>query len=199
MSVGGGGSATAGCMSLGNVTGWRSTARRPGGCIVRKVWRYCGARTANARTAHGYNHRCWRCPSSVGASTSRITSWHKVAGSGCSTLSMTSPTSARLRCRTRRYQLHPVEPQERLGTGMGRSGRRTLALRAVLQPQLDPVDKAFFKLEAMLGKIGELTVNGLWGLIVRLVDILRPWARANCFTSCGYSKLIENRSKTSAS
>jgi hypothetical protein len=37
-----------------------------------------------------------------------------------------------------------------------------------------------------LRKIGELTVNGLWDLIGRLVDIFQPDECANYFSSCGY-------------
>ena len=44
-------------------------------------------------------------------------------------------------------------------------------------PAFNPIEKAFFKLKAMLKKIGEHTVNGLWELIGRLVDIFqsREW------------------------
>ncbi len=38
----------------------------------------------------------------------------------------------------------------------------------------------------MLRKIGERTVNGLWDLIGRLVDIFQPNECANYFSSCGY-------------
>ncbi|MDE0880676.1 MAG: IS630 family transposase, partial [Sphingomonas bacterium] len=50
----------------------------------------------------------------------------------------------------------------------------------------NPIEKAFSKLKAMLRKIGERTVNGLWNLIGRLVDIFQPIECANYFTSCGY-------------
>ena len=48
------------------------------------------------------------------------------------------------------------------------------------------IEKAFSKLKAMLRKIGERTVSGLWALIGRLVDIFQPRGCANYFTSCGY-------------
>lgn len=38
----------------------------------------------------------------------------------------------------------------------------------------------------MLRKIGERTVNGLWDLIGKLVDIFQPVECANYFSSCGY-------------
>lgn len=41
-------------------------------------------------------------------------------------------------------------------------------------PDFNPIDKAFSKLKAMLRKIGERTVNGLWDQIGRLVDIFQP-------------------------
>ena len=53
-------------------------------------------------------------------------------------------------------------------------------------PDFNPIEKAFSKLKAILRKIGERTVNGLWDLIGRLVDIFQPCECANYFTSCGY-------------
>ena len=53
-------------------------------------------------------------------------------------------------------------------------------------PDFNPIEKAFSRLKAMLRKIGERTVNGLWDLIGRLVDIFQPDECANYFSSCGY-------------
>ena len=53
-------------------------------------------------------------------------------------------------------------------------------------PDFNPIEKAFSRLKAMLGKIGEWTVNGLWDLIGRLVDIFQHNECANYFSSCGY-------------
>ncbi|QCI79644.1 IS630 family transposase [Hankyongella ginsenosidimutans] len=53
-------------------------------------------------------------------------------------------------------------------------------------PDFNPIEKAFSKLKAMLRKIGERTVSGLWELIGRLVDIFQPNECANYFSSCGY-------------
>ena len=53
-------------------------------------------------------------------------------------------------------------------------------------PDFNLIEKAFSKLKAMLRKIGERTLNGLWDLIGRLVDIFQPRECANYFTSCGY-------------
>ena len=53
-------------------------------------------------------------------------------------------------------------------------------------PDCNLIEKAFSKLKAMLRKIGERTVNGLWDLIGRLVDIFLPDECTNYFTSCGY-------------
>lgn len=53
-------------------------------------------------------------------------------------------------------------------------------------PDFNPIEKAFSRLKAMLRKIGERTVNGLWDLIGRLVDIFQPNECANYFSSCGY-------------
>ena len=53
-------------------------------------------------------------------------------------------------------------------------------------PDFNPIEKAFSRLKAMLRKIGERTVRGLWDLIGRLVDIFQPDECANYFRSCGY-------------
>jgi transposase len=60
-------------------------------------------------------------------------------------------------------------------------------------PDFNPIEKAFSRLKAMLRKIGERTVTGLWDLIGRLVDIFQPAECANYFSSCGYEP---DRSKT---
>ncbi len=62
----------------------------------------------------------------------------------------------------------------------------TLRFLPPYSPYFNPIEKAFSKLKAMLRKIGERTVNGLWNLIGRLVDIFQPIGCANYFTSCGY-------------
>ena len=62
----------------------------------------------------------------------------------------------------------------------------TLRFLPPYSPDFNPIEKAFSKLKAMLRKIGERTVNGLWDLIGRLVDIFKPNECANYFTSCGY-------------
>jgi transposase len=53
-------------------------------------------------------------------------------------------------------------------------------------PDFNPIEKAFSKLKAMLRKAEERTVNGLWDLIGKLVDIFQPNECANYFSSCGY-------------
>jgi len=54
------------------------------------------------------------------------------------------------------------------------------------EPSIPSIEKAFSRLKAMLRKAGERTVNGLWGLIGKLVDIFQPAECANYFSSCGY-------------
>ena len=53
-------------------------------------------------------------------------------------------------------------------------------------PDFNPIEKAFSRLKAMLRKIGERTVCGLWNRIGSLVDIFQPAECANYFTACGY-------------
>jgi transposase len=59
-------------------------------------------------------------------------------------------------------------------------------VRQVLVPDLNPIEKAFSRLKAMLRKAGERTVPGLWSLIGKLVDLFQPQECANYFSSCGY-------------
>jgi len=62
----------------------------------------------------------------------------------------------------------------------------TLRFLPPYSPDFNPIEKAFSRLKAMLRKIGERTVNGLWNLIGRLVDIFQPDECANYFTAAGY-------------
>lgn len=62
----------------------------------------------------------------------------------------------------------------------------TLRFLPPYSPDFNPIEKAFSRLKAMLRKAGERTVNGLWNLIGRLVEIFQPDECANYFKSCGY-------------
>ena len=62
----------------------------------------------------------------------------------------------------------------------------TLRFLPPYSPDLNPIEKAFSRLKAMLRKARERTVRGLWDLIGRLVDIFQPDDCANYFSSCGY-------------
>ncbi len=53
-------------------------------------------------------------------------------------------------------------------------------------PDFNPIEKAFSRLKAMLRKIGERSVSGLWNHIGSLVDIFQPAECANYFIACGY-------------
>lgn len=50
----------------------------------------------------------------------------------------------------------------------------TLRLLRAYSPDFDPIDKALSRLKAMVGKAGERTVSGLWGLIGRLIASSPP-------------------------
>ncbi|GLJ00542.1 hypothetical protein Sbs19_43600 [Sphingobium sp. BS19] len=52
-------------------------------------------------------------------------------------------------------------------------------------PDFNPIEKAFSRLKTMLRKAGECTVNGLWNLIGKLVDIFHTNEYTNYFNSCG--------------
>jgi transposase len=68
-----------------------------------------------------------------------------------------------------------------------RRGGAILRFLPPYSPDFNPIEKAFSRLKAMLSKAGERTVSGLWRLIGKLVDILKPDECANYFTSCGYN------------
>jgi transposase len=53
-------------------------------------------------------------------------------------------------------------------------------------PDLNPIEKAFSKLKALLRRAAERTVEGLWGLLGRVLDEFRPEECRNYFLSCGY-------------
>ncbi|KDM68307.1 putative transposase [Acidiphilium sp. JA12-A1] len=62
----------------------------------------------------------------------------------------------------------------------------TLRFLPPYSPDFNPIEKAFARLKAILRKIGERTVSGLWDLIGRLVDSFQHRECANYFSSCGY-------------
>ena len=62
----------------------------------------------------------------------------------------------------------------------------TLHFLPPYSPDFNPIEKAFSKLKAMLRKVEERTVSGLWDLIGKLVDVFKPTKCANYFSSCGY-------------
>jgi transposase len=53
-------------------------------------------------------------------------------------------------------------------------------------PDLNPIEKAFSKLKALLRKAAERTVTGLWDAIGRLIDEFSSQECANYFTAAGY-------------
>ena len=45
---------------------------------------------------------------------------------------------------------------------------------------------AFSKLKALLRKAAERTVEGLWGAIGNLIDLIKPTEAVNFFAAAGY-------------
>ena len=58
----------------------------------------------------------------------------------------------------------------------------TLWFLPTYSPDFNPIEKAFSRLKAMIRKIGERTVAGLWDPITRLVDAFQPHECANYFS-----------------
>lgn len=59
----------------------------------------------------------------------------------------------------------------------------------------NPIEKAFSRLKALLRKVGERTVHGLWDLIGRLINIFQPDECANYFRSWAMDRSSGKRSK----
>ena len=53
-------------------------------------------------------------------------------------------------------------------------------------PDLNPIEKAFSKVKALLRKAAARTVEGLWAAIANTLDAFTPEECRNYFTSCGY-------------
>lgn len=53
-------------------------------------------------------------------------------------------------------------------------------------PDFNPIENAFAKLNAVLRKAAERTVDGLWNAIGRLIDLFPPAECANYFSAAGY-------------
>ena len=53
-------------------------------------------------------------------------------------------------------------------------------------PDLNPIENAFSKLKAVLRKVAERTMDGLWTQIGRLLDLFLPEECKNYFTAAGY-------------
>lgn len=53
-------------------------------------------------------------------------------------------------------------------------------------PDFNPIEMAFSKLKALLRKVAERTVEGLWSAIGHLIDAFMPNECANYFAAAGY-------------
>jgi transposase len=54
-------------------------------------------------------------------------------------------------------------------------------------PDLNPIEPGFAKLKAILRKLGERTIDGLWQAIGRTVDLYSPQQCRNFFKNAGYA------------
>lgn len=62
----------------------------------------------------------------------------------------------------------------------------TLCYLPPYSPDLNPIEKMFSKLKALLRKAANRTVDTLWTEIGRILDRFTPHECANYFASCGY-------------
>ena len=68
-----------------------------------------------------------------------------------------------------------------------------LRLLPPYSPDLNPIEKAFSKLKALLRKAAERTVGGLWKYLGEVLGELTPTDCRNYFTSCGYKVATPSR------
>ncbi len=54
-------------------------------------------------------------------------------------------------------------------------------------PDFNPIENAFARLEALLRRAAERTVDGLWAAIRRIVETFSPLECANDFAAAGYN------------
>jgi len=59
-------------------------------------------------------------------------------------------------------------------------------------PDLNPIEKAFAKLKALLRKLAARTVDRLWGALGDLIQRFTPQECANYLVSAGYGSLIRD-------
>ena len=52
-------------------------------------------------------------------------------------------------------------------------------------PDFNPIENAFAKLQAMLRKAAERTIDGLWSITGKIIDTLNPAECANYFAAAG--------------
>ena len=62
----------------------------------------------------------------------------------------------------------------------------TLLYLPPYSPDFNPIENAFAKLKALLRKAAERTVDGLWTVIGRLLDLFTPAECRNYFAAAGY-------------
>jgi transposase len=77
---------------------------------------------------------------------------------------------------------------ERAGVRRAIGGRgEGAAVAPSYGPEFNPIEMAFARLKALLRKVGERTVDGLWRLLGRLLDEFTPRECRNFMANCGYS------------
>lgn len=77
---------------------------------------------------------------------------------------------------------HKVLGVEQALTAVGAS----LCYLPPYSPDLNPIEKLFAKLKAMLRKASKRTVDALWKELGKLLDTTSPQECQNYFESCGY-------------
>jgi len=68
----------------------------------------------------------------------------------------------------------------------------TLVYLPPYSPDLNPIEKAFAKLKALLRKLAARTVGSLWDALGDLLQRFTPQECANYLTSAGYGSLIRD-------
>jgi len=88
-----------------------------------------------------------------------------------------------------RIRVHKIYDRHNLAKAWIEAADATMMFLPPYSPDIDPIEKAFSKLNAHLCKAAELTVFGLWDRIGKLVDLVEPHKCRNYFKSCGYDPI----------
>ena len=88
--------------------------------------------------------------------------------------------------RRHRHHGQPLQPQGSGGSREDRGRRRELLYLPPYSPDLNPIEMAFSKFEALLRKAVERAADSLWKAIATILETFKPRECRNYFVAAGY-------------